>query len=114
MPALPIIGMVAGVAGTVSQISSSRKQQKAAQRQADLARRQAAVQNQANANSAQLANTRERVAAQVEANQALANEQMNTVPDAKINTPETPGQRRRAQRAQFRVEGDDEAGALRI
>ena len=114
MPAIPIITAVVSAVGVASSISSANSAKKRANKQADLARRQAAVQNQANAQAMTTANTRDRIAAEVEANQALANEQMTSTVDAQINVPETAGQRRRTQRAQFRTEGEDETGALRI
>ena len=94
-------------------MSQARSQKKAAARQADLARRQAAVQNQASAQAATSAATRERIANQVQENQALANEQMNTTVDAQINMPEASKRRTTQKSATYRADYD-ETGALRI
>lgn len=104
---------VTGAISAATAIRSSQRQKKASARAENLAKRQAAVQNTANANAAMAASTRDRLAAEVEANQQLANDQLTQEVDATINTPETPNARKRQQNAKFRGEAD-ETGALRI
>lgn len=111
-----IVGAGAAVAGTVNAKKAAKAQEAQAQQAADLARRQAAATNQANAMALTRAAQRDQLAVSVEADTAAATAQLNETPDAALATAEaSPSARRRQVRSQFRLDGgSDASGSLRL
>lgn len=114
MPAIPFVMAAAAVTSTAVAIKSARDTKQQAKRTENLAKRQAAVTNTANQQAASAAAERERVAAQVDAAQVQATEQLEVGADVAVADPgESPAARRRQVRSQFRMDGGAN-GALRI
>ena len=113
MPAVPVLMLAATAVGTAASISASNKQRKAAKQAANLASRQAAVQNQANAQAQANANERDRIAQQVQEDQAASAEQQEAPEVSLIDPAENPTKRRRTVQAQFNLGGEPD-GSLRL
>lgn len=113
MPAAILAG--AAVVGAAATIRNGQQQAKAAKQQSlREALRQGAI-SQANAQAQTNAAQREQVAAQAEANNKLAQEQMNVTPDVATQAvDDNPAARRRSVRSAFRMDTVGGSGAIRV